>query len=175
MESFGTFEYTIDYPLFLKIYKNRAGREKWKLFSLLIYIFCPIGIIVTTASLLIKFEGILPVILLLLLFVLIMQINMDLFLPKRIYEKSRNTLEIARRVQLFSDHFVVETSGDGSSGQSTTKYTAFHRVYETEDLFYFYIDKVQAFILPKSAMSAEVANQLSVTLREQLGSMLSKA
>lgn len=137
MESFGVLEYEIDYPLFLKFYKFHSRSGYRKFLSHFIYIFLFVGIIVTGLYLLICPGLRMLVYFVLYLLVLGFKVYMDLFLPKLAFKNSRLISEATQKVQLFPDHFIAESRGENSSGQSTTKFIACARLLSSKIcLFY---------------------------------------
>ena len=132
-----------------------------------IYIFAAVGFISTGLLLIICPGSRLQLYFILFLVVLAFKLFMDFSLPKIAF---KNSLAAVRQtVRLFSGHFITETNGANHSAQSTTKYIALHMAYELKDLFLLYIAKGQAFLLPKSAMAEETAEQLQTALRMHLG------
>lgn len=169
MEPFGVLEYQIDYPLFLKFYKFHARNGYRKFLSLFIYIFLFVGIVVSGLYLLICPGLRMLVYFVLFLIILGFKVYLDLFLPKLAFKNSRLLSEATQKVRLFPDHFIAESCGENSSGQSTTKYIALRKAYELKDMFALYITQHQAFLLPKSAMSEETSKQLGTVLFTHLG------
>ncbi|HOB34354.1 MAG: YcxB family protein [Firmicutes bacterium] len=167
-QPFVVVEFDMDYSLYRKFFKFHSNRGFLKYLSAFVYILLAVGII-GTGLLLLLCPGLrLQFYLILFLVVLGLKLLMDYGLPKLAY---KNTLAAFKQtVRLFSDHFITEAHRENHSGQSTTQYTALHRAYENKEMFYLYIARGQAFLLPKAAMAEEAIEQLRNALRTHLGS-----
>ena len=89
-------------------------------------------------------------------------------LIRRSYRQSENT-----RGKTFYDflpeQMIDEWEGKDASGRTEIKYGDLFRAFELKDALYIYLNKRQAFIVPKRDIDAQTLKRLTGFLKEKLG------
>jgi hypothetical protein len=96
------------------------------------------------------------------------------FMFKLAYKRTSNLLGSLHRYEFFPNCVTIETQGASVSGRTEFKYDVFFRAFELEDAFYLYVNKMQAFILPKRYFEGAGAETLEAFFKEKLGSRFVK-
>ena len=167
---FGVSNYEIDYPLFLKFFRFHNQRGLRRYVFILAYILIAVGILSGSIYFLtvgfnesmLRLMGILILGLLLLLY-------LNWVYPRILYKYARNMYEVPLILQLFTDYVQLDAKGAKYSGKSETKYEALDSAFETDDMFFMYLTKRQAYLLAKDTISPEVAMRLRSILQAKLG------
>jgi hypothetical protein len=85
------------------------------------------------------------------------------------YKRANNILSSRQRFEFSPDSLRIETEGQAMTGNTEAGYETLHRAFETQGAFYLYINKMQAFLLPKRDMDGQTAERLARLLGEKLG------
>ncbi len=107
--------------------------------------------------------------LLLIPFILVLMLLMPTINAKTVQKTSGALFESMQRYILTVENFQVETSGQHTAGNGTYRYEAFHKVCETADSFYLYLNAQQAYLLPKRDVPPDQLAALTTLLVEQMG------
>lgn len=169
-EPFAAVEFVIDYALYKIFHKFQRQKGARRTLNIWVYIFGTVGLLVGLLSLLFfGFEKDMVVLMVILIFTLALVIFSSTFLPRLQYKHFQKLLEEPQKYQLFADHFTVETASAQFCSKTSIKYEALYKAYETDDMFYMYINKYQVNFFPKAALEAEATAKLRAILSEKLG------
>jgi len=95
-----------------------------------------------------------------------------LFLPQYttyiMFRKNRGLFDSGVNYSFFDDHFTVTTISDLLNGVNNVKYEGLYKACETKDNFYFYITRVQSFLLNKDGFTLGRPEDLSALLERAL-------
>ena len=83
------------------------------------------------------------------------------------FRKNRALFDSGINYDFFDDHFTVTTISDLVNGVNNIRYEGLYKVCETKDCFYFYITRVQSFILSKDSFTIGTPEGLSALLKEK--------
>ncbi|MHB1484271.1 MAG: YcxB family protein [Saccharofermentanales bacterium] len=84
--------------------------------------------------------------------------------PKKVYKSAKKLASMKNEYLFQEDEFTMTSDNPEFSGKSTMKYTFLNMVYETEDYFYLFIDKAQAYIVRKSDITNGTSEQIRETI-----------
>ena len=107
--------------------------------------------------------------LLLIPFILVLMLLMPTINAKAIQKTSGALFDSAQRYIMSLDDVRLETSGQNTAGSGTYRYDAFHKICETTDSFYLYINAQQAHLMPKRDVPPEQLAALTSLLSEKMG------
>jgi len=172
-EPFAAAEFIIDYVVYAKFHKFHSQKGVRKTLYILVYIFAAIGLLTGLLSMLFfSFDKVMIVLMIILIFPLALVFFTRTNLPRLQYKHFKKLLEAPQKLQLFADFFTVESDTAQFSGKTSMKYEALYKAYETDDMFYLYINKYQAHLLPKAALGEEAIQELRSILHAKLGEKL---
>lgn len=169
-EPFAAAEFVIDYALYLKFHKFQLQKGARKRFYLLATIISAIGLLLGILFFLFfGFDKDIVGLMAILIVVLALILYIRIYLPRLQYKHFKKLLEAPQKLQLFAGYFTVESESPQFSGKTSMKYEALYEAYETDEMFYMYISKYQAHLLPKAALGEEAVQELHSILHASLG------
>lgn len=83
-------------------------------------------------------------------------------LPKIMFKKNKVGKDAENRFVFKEETFEIEGGNGNASGKSEIKYSVIHKIYETKEFMYIYINSRQAYVVDKETVSDEA------TLRDLL-------
>ena len=89
--------------------------------------------------------------------------------PKMAYKNSGHVAESINEYVFKDTLFEVESANEGVSSQTKFSYDNIHKVFETSDYLFIYINKMSAFIVEKCTISGDGMAQLRNILQPMLG------
>jgi sensor histidine kinase YesM len=84
------------------------------------------------------------------------------------FKRSANVITATQRFEFTGDSLRVECAGQVMTGSTETGYENFYRAYETKSDLYLYINKIQAFMLPKRDLAGN-EEKLIALLKGKMG------
>lgn len=170
MRPFASVEYSIDRALFIRFLKFQRRTGVRRFLNYTVYIISGIGLLLVGANLLLNgFEQDTVIMIILILSALGLTVFSSYYLPLLKFKSLGKILTAPQRIELYPEHFTVEMSGEEYSGQNSVCYEGLVKAYQTEDMFYLYISKHQAFLLPVDSLDGGAIAQLSSILEQKLG------
>jgi len=95
-----------------------------------------------------------------------------LFMPQYVtymtYRKSRALFDVGVEYRFFNDRFTVITEGSVIKGINEVAYEGLLKVCETKDSYYFYINRVQSFMLGKDSFTLGTSEGFTAMLTKTL-------
>lgn len=90
--------------------------------------------------------------------------------PKRQYKAAVAKMKDLKNTYTFTDDSItVSSNGDGYSGSSEITYEKLYRAAETNEYFFLYINKRQAFVVDKTTFVGGSADELTARLTSVFG------
>lgn len=132
-------------------------RGKFKIVCNVLLVLCTIIILADTVISLIfnTFSGDTLSRLLIWIFVTIMLIFVYFIMPKVAFKKNKVGKNSENLFTFREDTFEIEGSNGNYNGKSEIKYSVLHKIYETREFLYIYINFNQAYIVDKKTISDE--------------------
>lgn len=170
---FAVSEYAFDLPLFAKFYKFHIQKSRKKWWSKLIYFCISAGIVSGLVAMIFldipEFFGLTFLLTLALLVKLFLDFVRPRILPKPLYKNSPALNDATHSIELYEDLIKGRSTGPNTSENVEAQYTSLAGAYETEDMFYLYLNKHQACIIPKDTIDTKAGKKLSSILARRLG------
>jgi hypothetical protein len=95
-------------------------------------------------------------------------VGMSYLLPSFLFNRSKKLLGIENTFVFCEDEFLLSSESPLFQGNSKMKYSAMHKVYETENYLYLFLTSAQAYLLDKSKIASETADELRGIISRQL-------
>ena len=114
------------------------------------------------------YDGAMMVCLTILSLNLIFQAYLYFFSPRVHYKSNRGFANMKNEFEFDESGITVHSSNPNTDGTSTFNYDVLHKIYETKDSFYLYVNRSQAFLISKDGFTEGNATELSVLLSRKL-------
>ena len=101
-------------------------------------------------------------------FCLFVWVGMSYLLPSILFNRSKKLLGIENTFVFYEDEFLMSSESPLFQGNSRMKYSAMHKVYETENYIYLFLTSVQAYLLDKGKIAGETVEELRGLISRQL-------
>ncbi|MCL2694872.1 MAG: YcxB family protein [Clostridiales bacterium] len=88
--------------------------------------------------------------------------------PHRSVKMNKRLFGAVNDYMFSDDEIIIESTMRAATGQSTASYQLFDKVYETKEMFFFYISKAQAYFMNKSDITEGTVSDLQELLRKNL-------
>jgi len=102
-------------------------------------------------------------------FAVIFLIMKIFYAPKKYYRSVEKLLSIPYSVSFSEEKFENRQISTTATGSGSYQYDMIHKAYEEKDIFYIFITKRQAFLIPKTALTKGTPAGLRKLLQEKLG------
>lgn len=170
---FAVSEYAFDLPLFAKFYSFHIQKSRKKWWSILIYFCVSAGVVSGLVALIFldipEFFGLTLLLTLALLLKLFLDFVRPRIFPKPLYKNSPALNDATHSIELYEDLIKGKSTGPNTSENIEAHYSSLAGAYETDDMFYLYLNKHQACIIPKDTIDTKAGIKLSDILVRDLG------
>lgn len=95
-------------------------------------------------------------------------VGMSYLLPAFLFNRSKKLVGTENTFVFYQDEFLLSSESPMFQGNSKMKYSAMHKVYETQNYMYLFLTSAQAYLLDKSKLASETVEELRARISRQL-------
>jgi len=115
------------------------------------------------------FDIISAIMLIIMLFLGALIFYLAVLAPKNYYKTAKSFIETPTIFRFTSEYLEVESKSETASSNSSFKYDVLYKIYEMDEVFYFFISNRQACMIPKNDIPAGTLKQLREIFQFKLG------